>query len=135
MAHKLLLLKLQAPVTSPLSRYGTAYGKPSFPSDVCQSTKLCDQISQDFWSFFQTLQIDTAFLREKAATWPNNDSYQQGLENIDDINVVNDCAERVVKPSTDFPSCARSENHFQNILQVVQNDRSKTTNIRKSSQC
>ena len=100
MAQKLLLLKPQAPVTSPLSRYGTAYGKPSFPSDVCQSTKLCDLISQDSWFFFQILQIDTGFFCEKAATWPNNDSYQLGLENIDAINVANDCAKRVVKLST-----------------------------------
>ena len=75
MAQKLLLLKPQAPDTSSLSRYGTAYGKPSFPSDVCQSTKLCNLISQDSWFFIQILQIDTGFIFEKAGAWPNNDSY------------------------------------------------------------
>ena len=44
------------------------------------------------------------------------------------INVVNDAAVRGVKLATDFVDTARSDKHFQNILQVVENDhqRNKT---------
>jgi len=43
------------------------------------------------------------------------------LANLDAMNVVNDIAEHVLKLTDDFHQCARSENYFQNILQVVKN--------------
>ena len=40
-------------------------------------------------------------------------------------NVVNDSAERGVKLSSDFLAAAHSEKHYQNVLQVVEQDRKK----------
>src|SRR6218665_3577683 len=43
---------------------------------------------------------------------------------------VNDAAEPGVKLATDFFDTARSDKHFQNILQVVENDRQINSNLR-----
>ena len=53
------------------------------------------------------------------------------LNAISAINVVNDAAERAVKLSSDFLSAARSESHYQNVLQVVEQDRKARPNLRK----
>ena len=47
------------------------------------------------------------------------------------INVVNDAAQRGVKLSSDFLSAARTDEHYQNILQVVEQDRRNKPNLRK----
>jgi len=59
-----------------------------------------------------------------------NDAYVASAENVKALNVVNDAAERGVKLATDFSDTARSDRHFQNILQVVENDRKKNPNLR-----
>ena len=43
-------------------------------------------------------------------------------ENITAVNVVNDAAEHGVELATDVSDTAQSDKHFQNILQVVEND-------------
>jgi hypothetical protein len=50
---------------------------------------------------------------------------------LEAINVINDSAERYVKLSTDFLSSARGEEHYQNVLQVVEGDRKEQPNLRK----
>ena len=50
-------------------------------------------------------------------------SYQSSLKNTGAANVLTDCAEREVKLGADFAPYARSEDHYQNLLQVVEDDR------------
>jgi hypothetical protein len=57
--------------------------------------------------------------------------YQASKANVLAINVVNDCAERGVKLSSDFLSSAKNEEHYQNVLQVVEHDRKRQPNLRK----
>ena len=49
--------------------------------------------------------------------------YQTSKSNISAINVVNDAAERAVKLGSDFLRTAKSESHYENVLQVVEQDR------------
>jgi hypothetical protein len=58
-------------------------------------------------------------------------TYQTSKSNISAINVVNDAAERAVKLGSDFLSTAKSESHYQNVLQVVEQDRKNRPNLRK----
>ena len=51
--------------------------------------------------------------------------------NIQAVIVVNDSAERGVKLSSDFLAVAKTEEHYQNDLQVVEQDRQRQQNIRK----
>ena len=49
--------------------------------------------------------------------------HQAAMTNIEALNVINDCAERGVKLSADFLSTTKTEKHYQNVLQVVEEDR------------
>ena len=64
-------------------------------------------------------------------SWTRSDAYQSSLENLRAVNVVNDCAERGVKLISDFLASAKCEGHYQNILQVVEQDRKQNPNVRK----
>ena len=50
---------------------------------------------------------------------------------VDSLSVVNDGAERGVKLAHDFLDAAKTNKNFQNILQVVENDRKSVPNQRK----
>ena len=58
-------------------------------------------------------------------------SYISSKTKINAFYVINDCAERRVKLSADFTGAAKSEEHFQNVLQVVEMDRKERPNLRK----
>ena len=53
------------------------------------------------------------------------------LRNILAVNVVKDSAERGVKLSSDFLAAAHSEKHYHNVLQVVEQDKKKTPNLKR----
>lgn len=131
MADRLLAFKPNKEILAPCDRFGTGFGKPRFPEDINKSTTLADLISQDSWFTLQLLQINTEFLTEKVDNWPHSPAYQSSAVNVEAINVVNDCAERGVKLSSDFLTASKTEEHYQNVLQVVEQDRKSMPNLRK----
>ena len=118
---------LQAPV----HQFGNGWGKPKFPSSIDSSTRLCDLVGEDSWFTVYRLQIDPSFLELPVSEWDKSVSYMISAENVAAVNVVNNCAERGVKLASDFVEAARSDEHFQNILQVVEKDRKDTPNLRR----
>ena len=83
---------------------------------------------------FEILQVDTQFLNEELSDWWSRNDYQTAMRNIEALNVINDCAERGVKLSSDFLSASKtehSEQHYQDVLQVVEQDRQRQSNPRK----
>ena len=115
----------------PRCRFGTGFGKPHFPSNITQSTMLADFVAHDSWFIFNLLCLDTDFLIKEVSEWENLSSYLSSKMKINAVNVINDCAERGVKLSADFTCAAKSEEHFQNVLQVVERDRKERPNLRK----
>ena len=77
------------------------------------------------------MQIDSSFLLENPTSWQSLNSYQSGLKNGGAVNVVNDCAERAVKLGAVFAPYARSKDYYQNLLQVVEDDRGHLQNSRE----
>jgi len=77
------------------------------------------------------LQLDTSFLEKDVEPWPGCAAFLLSSANVLALNVINDCAERGVKLSSDFLASARTEQHYQNVLQVVEQDRQRQPNIRK----
>ena len=73
----------------------------------------------------------SAFLNQEVSEWIKLPSYLSSKTKINAVNVINDCAERGVKLSADFACAAKSEDHLQNVLQVVETDRKKRPNLRK----
>jgi len=130
LADALLKVRPATTLQSPRSRFGTGWGKPHFPSSINLSTRLCDLVDNDSWFTIFRLQISSSFLELPVSEWDTNDAYQTSAENVKALNVVNDAAERGVKLATDFVSAARSDEHLQNILQVVENDRKQNQNLR-----
>ena len=96
-----------------------------------KSRSLSEQITK-IHVFFHIMQIDSSFLLENPASWRSLNSYQSGLKNTGAVNVVYDCTERVVTLGADFAPHARSEDHYQNLLQVVKDDRRYLQKIRKN---
>lgn len=131
LADKLVEVKPTENLQIPTDRFGTGFGKPKFPSKVTSSSTLADFVTTDSWYFFHLLQLDSSFLVEEVGDWDTNASYQAAKVNIQAINVINDSAERSVKLSSDFLASARSESHYQDVLQVVERDRKETPNLRK----
>ena len=133
LADKLMSTGIQpaTPVTRPLQRFGTEFGKPAFPSDITESTTLADLVIPDSWYMMYILQLDTSFLADDVESWPSSAAYLTSAANVLALNVINDCAERGVKLSSDFLTTARSEQHYQNVLQVVEQDRKQQPNVRK----
>ena len=113
----------------------TTYGKPQFPT-IPDGTgnDLSVLVGEDSWSFFHCLKLDKAFLELPVSEWESSSSFQAGKAVINSLCVVNDGAERGVKLTHDFLAQARKENNFQNILQVVENDRHAVPNQRKRKQ-
>ena len=87
-------------------------------------------MGEDSWFTINRLQLDVGFLQHPVREWETQASYVASTNNVAAVNVVNDCAERGVKLSSDFTDTARSDEHFQNVLQVVENDRKNAPNLR-----
>lgn len=130
LAQQMLAVKPDVPRTQPLDRIGTGFGKPTFPT-VDASTRLADLVSGDSWFMMNLLGIDASFLDLPVSEWPQTDAYIDGQRKVQSVNVVNDCAERGIKLTSDFLNAGRSEEHLQNVLQVAEDDRKRKSNLRK----
>lgn len=116
------------------NRYGSSFGKPKFKKITEIPSELTYYIGPDSFGFFKTLKIDASFLSEPVDTWNNIDSYNKAKSVVENMLVVNDAAERGVKIAYDFIDTAKSEGRFQEILQVVENDRHRVGDQRKPSE-
>lgn len=130
LADALLRVQPATDLQSPQSRFGSGWGKPRFPSSIDLSTTLCDLVDADSWFTIFRLEIDASFLQLPVSEWDTNEAYLASAQNVKALNVVNDAAERGVKLATDFVDVARSDEHFQNILHVVEDDRKQNPNLR-----
>lgn len=133
LAERLLAVRSEAEDIQniPRDRFGTGFGKPHFPSDITESTSLADFVSCDSWFIFSLLDLNSDFLNTDVNGWIALPSYLSSKLKTNAINVINDCAERGVKLGADFADAARSEEHFQNVLQVAEHNRKLRPNLRK----
>ena len=113
------------------NRYGTGYGKPKFPLLKELPDTVVDLVGPDSMGFFRTLGLDSSFLNEDIGNWENSPSYCKAKSVVNHLKVVNDAAERGVKLGYDFLEEAQKEDRWQNILQVVENERKRVPNLRK----
>jgi len=128
-----VLLKFRPPsdLQAPKHQFGNGWGKPQFPSSIDSSTRLCGLVGEDSWFTVHRLQLDADFLELPVGQWSESAAYIGSAENVAAVNVVNDCAERGVKLASDFVDTARSDEHFQNVLQVVEKNRKYAPNLRR----
>ncbi|KAK3919959.1 Dimethylnonatriene synthase [Frankliniella fusca] len=76
--------------------------------------------------FFEIIGVDTDFLHQDPSVWPSLQSFNAAKTVVENLSVVNDCAERAVAIVKDFNnSITKQENDFQNLLMVVKQERSE----------
>ena len=75
--------------------------------------------------------IDTSFFEESADLWKDNETFNNSIEIISSLAVVNDGAARGVKLSRDYICTAKKEGNLQSILQVLVNERNIIPNQQK----
>ena len=63
--------------------------------------------------------------------WQSSPNFVEALTVVKNLKVVNDSTERGVKLAYDFPASSKKKQHYQNVLQVVENDRAKIPNQEK----
>ena len=132
-ANQPLTVKPAVDIVAPWKRLGSSFGKPKVPKNITSATSLADLVNENSNSWFtlHILQVNTDFLTEDVNDWSNSSAYQEPLANDGVINVINDCAKRGVKLSADFLCVARDEQHYQNVLQVVEQARKNMPNLKK----
>ena len=85
-------------------------------------------INSQYFNFFKRFNIDPSFLEENVEAWPQNPNYQSALEQLKNLHVVNDLAERNVKATEEYISenlLCKTEELKQYLLQVVTNANKK----------
>ncbi len=117
------------PMHVPQQCFGTGFGKPKFPT-LLPTTSLGNLANTDCWFGMHQLHIDPAFLSLDVKEWATNAAFKKSDVNVRAMNVINDCAERGVKLTSDFVAVARKEQHLQNVLQAVEHDHSQQPNLR-----
>jgi len=96
------------------------------------TTQLCDLVGVDSWFTIHLLQLDVSFLHLPVSEWECGAADVASAANVTAVNVVNDGAERGIRLLADFLDATRSDQHFQNVLQVVEQDRQAAQNLRQT---
>lgn len=131
--RKALLCQEGTEVTKRVGLNHGGYGKPHLPPVPDSSTALVDLIGPDSSRFFTIIGLPYQFIHTSASEWADHEDYINMTQVVNKFQVVNEAAERGVKLCHDFLNVARNENRFQEVLQVVENDRLRVPNQRKIS--
>ena len=135
LADKILQQKKQADNIKKeefVGRMGSGYGKPDLQAINTEAKHLHELVTPASWRFFDILGISEDFLHLPNQDWLQNDVYKEAARSFKHMKVTNDSAERSVKLCADFLGLAKNEEIFQNYLQVVEEERRRTPNVRKA---
>ena len=91
---------------------------------------LCDFVGEDSLFTIYHLQLDVSFLSFPVTDWESNEANIASLVNIGAVSVVKYGADYGVKLASDFVDTARDDEHFQNVLQIMEQDRRAAPNLR-----
>ena len=97
--------------------------RPTSVKDVTSSTKLESFFSKDSVKFFESLGVESDFLKSPAELWDGHPNYNRALDIVKNLNVVNDPAERGVNLATEFNNNVTRSNQNSDLYQVVERDR------------
>ena len=123
--------------TSPVKWYTTSTVLFSDKVPLPERQALADALLQTSGQTTHGAQQHECFtepIRQWLGQTPVSSTYQfltASARSAAAVNVVNDGAERGIKLATDFVEVAPSDEHFQNVLQVVEKDRKDNPNLRR----
>ena len=103
-------------------------------SSVITNKCLADFVTRGSKKFFRVMDINTDFLGSDPAEWYNDESYIAAVRRVENLQVINDFAERGVAMMQEFNlSLTKTEAQKQFLLQVVEEHRRKYPDARKST--
>lgn len=102
-------------------------------SDIFEKD-LEDLVDESSMPALQSLRINIQFMFDNHANeWKHLDAYKIAKTTVDSLHVVNDCAERALKLITNLnESLTTKEEEKQQVIQVVEDNRKKIPNTKKS---
>ncbi len=103
------------------------------PSGSIKKIKLADLINSKTLETLTMLNMDIELLTGRhPSEWKRSSSYREMKMKVDAIKVVNDTGERAIALMSSVNGfLTKNENELQDILQVIENQRKKHSNINK----
>ena len=97
----------------PTDRVGTNYyGKPNLKPIPDSTTSLTQMVGPGSNKFFEVLNCTQTFLNVTASRWEENSDYLEVKKIVENIQVVNEAAERSVKLCIDFLGVTKNKQRF-----------------------
>ena len=115
-----------------VGRIGNGFGKPDLLSINFDAKHLHELVSPASWRFFDIFGVPHDFLYLSPEHWHMDNDYNEAMAYFKVMKVTNESAERSVKLCSDFLGLSKKEDVFQNYLQVIEEERKKTPDIRKA---
>ena len=69
------------------------------------------------------------FFEKPVQEWYEDDEYKKAKEVVDHMLVVNGCAERAIKLSSDFRDSSKKEETYQSNLHIIELNRNEKSNL------
>jgi hypothetical protein len=117
-----------------------ATGKPGQPNFDPVAVHLTDDkpslaafINERSWLLFSLLDSPAEWLGDDPAIWPDNHDYIACKMFCQDLEVVNDPAERAVKDVADCAQMTRDPAHRDTIIMVRSDHRGRVANLKKAN--
>ena len=120
-------------LAQPQEENDAAAAVPTFP-EVEAQTKLQDLVTPASWEFFKILKLPSDWLALPPAQWSENENYRRAQQYVKTVKVVNDPAERGIKLASDYSKILSKDSTIRSLIyQVVENDRTRRPNFKKST--
>lgn len=103
----------------PAMKIDILHRQPPLAGDI----GLYEFVGERSWLMFDRMDIDTAWMQHPPSDWPASPAFMVFKERVDQLHVVNDCAERSVKDVTEFINYAKDPARLDRIMMVVNHHR------------
>ena len=112
-------------------RMGSGWGKPDLAAVDVTKVHLGDYVTGDSRMFFKTMKLSTDFLSKPVREWKDDTCYKNVAAILKSFKVTNEGTEHGVKLVADFLGLAKKLEVLQTYLQVVEQHRKDTPNLRQ----
>ena len=85
--------------------------------------QLFEFVGSRSWLLFSLLNLNTAQMQLPPTEWAQDADFIQFKSAVDNMNVVNDAAERAVKDVSDFADYCQDPNRRDDVVRVVNSHR------------
>ena len=113
-----------------------APGKPVFDVQAMSGETAPDLstfITERSWLLFSILDCEGGWLKDAVPQWETDAEYCLMRTCLQDLKVVNDCAERCVKDITEYANAAKDSAYREDILVVATDHRQVFQDLRKQA--